>query len=122
MLSYSCLIHALESYTVFSSPPSQIRYKSIFYVYVCELLMIYDFNESLLSWLLNDLFKNLAMTTTTTTGGEEFPKKLQLYSIFMGTPSFRVRIALNLKGLDYEYKAINLFKRQQHNPLRVIIY
>ncbi|XP_024966179.1 glutathione S-transferase 2-like isoform X2 [Cynara cardunculus var. scolymus] len=53
---------------------------------------------------------------TATGGGEEFPKKLQLYSIFMGTPSFRVRIALNIKGLDYEYKAINLFKREQHNP------
>ncbi|XP_022001271.2 glutathione S-transferase 2-like, partial [Helianthus annuus] len=29
---------------------------------------------------------------------------------------FSVRIALNLKGLDYEYKAINLFKNEQSHP------
>ncbi|KAI3770763.1 hypothetical protein L6452_01906 [Arctium lappa] len=52
----------------------------------------------------------------TTAGGEELPKKLQLYSFFMSSASFRVRIALNLKGLDYEYKAINLFKKEQHSP------
>ncbi|KAF5809989.1 putative glutathione transferase [Helianthus annuus] len=42
--------------------------------------------------------------------------KLQLYSFFMSSCSFRVRIALNLKGLDYEYKAINLFKNEQSHP------
>ncbi|KAI3810634.1 hypothetical protein L1987_20255 [Smallanthus sonchifolius] len=42
--------------------------------------------------------------------------KLQLYSFFMSGSSFRVRIALNLKGIDYEYKAINLFKNEQHRP------
>lgn len=42
-------------------------------------------------------------------------KKLQLYSFFMSSCSFRVRIALNLKGLDYEYKPINLFKNEQHS-------
>ncbi|KVI11312.1 Glutathione S-transferase/chloride channel, C-terminal [Cynara cardunculus var. scolymus] len=48
--------------------------------------------------------------------GEEFPKKLQLYSFSTSSPSFSVRIALNLKGLDYEYKAVNLFKGEQHRP------
>ncbi|XP_024964397.1 glutathione S-transferase zeta class-like [Cynara cardunculus var. scolymus] len=48
--------------------------------------------------------------------GEEFPKKLQLYSFSTSPPSFSVRIALNLKGLDYEYKAVNLFKGEQHRP------
>ncbi|KAM0071721.1 putative glutathione transferase [Helianthus debilis subsp. tardiflorus] len=42
--------------------------------------------------------------------------KLQLYSFFMSSASFRVRIALNLKGLDYEYKAVNLFKNEQSRP------
>ncbi|KAM0046713.1 putative glutathione transferase [Helianthus debilis subsp. tardiflorus] len=42
--------------------------------------------------------------------------KLQLYSFFMSSCSFRVRIALNFKGLDYEYKAINLFKNEQSHP------
>nr|KAJ0188415.1 hypothetical protein LSAT_V11C900489700 [Lactuca sativa] len=51
-----------------------------------------------------------------TSNGEESPKKLLLYSFFMSSCSFRVRIALNLKGLDYEYKAINLFKNEQHSP------
>ncbi|KAJ0927326.1 putative glutathione transferase [Helianthus annuus] len=34
----------------------------------------------------------------------------------MSSASFRVRIALNLKGLDYEYKAVNLFKNEQTRP------
>ncbi|KAI3770754.1 hypothetical protein L6452_01897 [Arctium lappa] len=34
----------------------------------------------------------------------------------MSPTSFSVRIALNLKGLDYEYKAVNLFKGEQHRP------
>ncbi|KAL7584939.1 hypothetical protein Lser_V15G44798 [Lactuca serriola] len=51
-----------------------------------------------------------------TSNGEESPKKLLLYSFFMSSCSFRVRIALNLKGLDYEYMAINLFKNEQHSP------
>lgn len=34
----------------------------------------------------------------------------------MSGSSFRVRIALNLKGLDYEYKAVNLFTNEQHRP------
>ncbi|KAL8237368.1 hypothetical protein R6Q59_018449 [Mikania micrantha] len=42
--------------------------------------------------------------------------KLQLYSFFMSGSSFRVRIALNFKGLDYEYKPINLLKNEQSDP------
>ncbi|KAK9054805.1 hypothetical protein SSX86_025884 [Deinandra increscens subsp. villosa] len=46
----------------------------------------------------------------------ERTSKLQLYSFFMSGSSFRVRIALNLKGLDYEYKAVNLLKNEQQDP------
>ncbi|KAK9076946.1 hypothetical protein SSX86_005281 [Deinandra increscens subsp. villosa] len=49
-----------------------------------------------------------------TTSGQE--KKLQLYSYHRSSCSFRVRIALNLKGLDYEYKAVNLLKGEQKSP------
>ncbi|XP_028091401.1 glutathione S-transferase 2-like [Camellia sinensis] len=42
--------------------------------------------------------------------------KLQLYSYFRSSCSQRVRIALNLKGLDYEYKAVNLLKGEQLSP------
>jgi len=43
-------------------------------------------------------------------------KKLQLYSYHRSSCSFRVRIALNLKGLDYEYKAVNLLKGEHKSP------
>ncbi|XP_076956663.1 glutathione S-transferase zeta class-like [Bidens hawaiensis] len=42
--------------------------------------------------------------------------KLQLYSFHMSSCSFRVRIALNLKGLDYEYKPVHLLKGEQKSP------
>ena len=42
--------------------------------------------------------------------------KLQLYSYWRSSCSCRVRIGLNLKGLGYEYKAVNLVKGEQHNP------
>ncbi|XXG68492.1 hypothetical protein AAC387_Pa06g1567 [Persea americana] len=42
--------------------------------------------------------------------------KLQLYSFFGSSCSWRARIALNLKGLKYEYKAVNLCKREQFSP------
>ncbi|KAL8264971.1 hypothetical protein R6Q59_023101 [Mikania micrantha] len=51
-----------------------------------------------------------------TSSDHEQPKKLQLYSYHRSSCSFRVRIALNLKGLDYEYKAVNLLKGEQKSP------
>lgn len=42
--------------------------------------------------------------------------KLKLYSYWRSSCAHRVRIALNLKGLEYEYKAVNLLKGEQHSP------
>lgn len=39
-----------------------------------------------------------------------------LYSYWRSSCSHRVRIALNLKGVDYEYKAVNLLKGEQSDP------
>nr|XP_048335787.1 glutathione S-transferase zeta class-like [Ziziphus jujuba var. spinosa] len=41
---------------------------------------------------------------------------LKLYSYWRSSCSYRVRIALNLKGLDYEYIPINLVKGEQFSP------
>lgn len=41
---------------------------------------------------------------------------LQLHSYWRSSCSFRIRIALNLKGLDYEYKAVNLITGEQSSP------
>ncbi len=38
---------------------------------------------------------------------------MKLYSYFRSSAAFRVRIALALKGLDYEYAAVHLVKREQ---------
>ncbi|KAF4403662.1 hypothetical protein G4B88_002515 [Cannabis sativa] len=50
-----------------------------------------------------------------TATGDDQPK-LKLYSYWRSSCSFRVRIALNLKGLDYDYEAVNLVKGEQRNP------
>ncbi|KAK3182827.1 hypothetical protein Dsin_030113 [Dipteronia sinensis] len=42
--------------------------------------------------------------------------KLQLYSYWMSSCAYRVRIGLNLKGIEYEYNSINLVKGDQHTP------
>ena len=41
---------------------------------------------------------------------------LQLYSYFRSSASYRVRIALALKGLSYEYLPIHLVKNEQLKP------
>ncbi|KAE8797510.1 Glutathione S-transferase zeta class [Hordeum vulgare] len=42
--------------------------------------------------------------------------RLILYSYKRSSGSHRVCIALNLKGIDYEYKAVNLLKGEQSDP------
>ncbi|KAL0917686.1 hypothetical protein M5K25_012766 [Dendrobium thyrsiflorum] len=42
--------------------------------------------------------------------------KLQLYSYWRSSSSHRIRIALNLKGLEYEYKPVNIVKNEQSSP------
>jgi maleylacetoacetate isomerase len=41
--------------------------------------------------------------------------RLTLYSYWRSSSSHRVRIALNLKGADYEYVAVNLLAREQQS-------
>ncbi|XP_054778513.1 glutathione S-transferase zeta class-like [Prosopis cineraria] len=47
---------------------------------------------------------------------ESGDNKLKLYSYWRSSCAFRVRIALNLKGIKYEYKAVNLLKGEQSDP------
>ncbi|KAK8971017.1 hypothetical protein KSP40_PGU016221 [Platanthera guangdongensis] len=42
--------------------------------------------------------------------------KLQLYSYWRSSSAQRVRIILNLKGLEYESKPVNLLKNEQSSP------
>lgn len=39
-----------------------------------------------------------------------------LYGYFRSSAAYRVRIALNLKGLDYRYQPVNLLKGEQRSP------
>ncbi|WNZ58039.1 maleylacetoacetate isomerase [Microbulbifer sp. JMSA004] len=39
---------------------------------------------------------------------------MDLYGYFRSSASYRVRIGLNLKGLEYEYHPVNLLKGDQH--------
>ena len=41
---------------------------------------------------------------------------LKLYGYFRSSASYRVRIALNMKGLDYEQASIHLAKGRQYTP------
>ena len=41
---------------------------------------------------------------------------MKLYGFFRSSAAFRVRIALNLKGLDYEQAAIHLRRGEQRAP------
>jgi maleylacetoacetate isomerase len=40
---------------------------------------------------------------------------MKLYNYFRSSASYRVRIALALKGIDYEYKSVHLAKNEQFN-------
>ncbi|KAL9241848.1 hypothetical protein vseg_015910 [Gypsophila vaccaria] len=42
--------------------------------------------------------------------------KMQLYSYSVSSCAWRVRIALQLKGLDYEYKSVDLLKGEHLTP------
>ncbi|WOG84282.1 hypothetical protein DCAR_0103465 [Daucus carota subsp. sativus] len=48
--------------------------------------------------------------------GDSSTSKIKLYSFYRSSCACRVRIALNLKGIDYEYKAVNLFQGEQFSP------
>ena len=41
---------------------------------------------------------------------------MKLYNYFRSSASYRVRMALELKGLDYSYAAVNLLRREQQAP------
>src|ERR1700756_5281425 len=41
---------------------------------------------------------------------------MELYSYFRSSASWRVRIALALKGLDVDYRAVPLLKKEQATP------
>jgi maleylpyruvate isomerase len=41
---------------------------------------------------------------------------MKLYSYWRSSAAYRVRIALNLKGLDYEYVPVNLLERAHKSP------
>ncbi|XP_078155866.1 glutathione S-transferase-like isoform X2 [Carex rostrata] len=42
--------------------------------------------------------------------------KIQLYNFWRSSCSHRVRVVLSLKGLDYEYKAVNLYTNEHLDP------
>jgi len=46
---------------------------------------------------------------------------MKLYSYFRSSAAYRVRIALNLKGLDYEYVAVHIVKGEQHAPAYALV-
>lgn len=39
-----------------------------------------------------------------------------LHNYFRSSTSYRARIALNYKNIPFEYKAVNLLKKEQHSP------
>ena len=46
---------------------------------------------------------------------------MQLYNYFRSSASYRVRIALALKGLDYDYRSVHLSKNEQFNESYVAV-
>ena len=47
---------------------------------------------------------------------------MKLYSYFRSSAAFRVRIALALKGLAYDYEAVHLVKREQVGPYASMVH
>ncbi|HRO65981.1 MAG TPA: maleylacetoacetate isomerase [Pseudobdellovibrionaceae bacterium] len=43
-------------------------------------------------------------------------EKFILYNYFRSSTSYRVRIAMHLKEIPFEYRAIHLLKQEQHSP------
>ncbi|XP_078429202.1 glutathione S-transferase zeta class-like [Wolffia australiana] len=56
------------------------------------------------------------MSSSLESAGADESKKLTLYSYWRSSCSYRVRIALNLKGLEYQHKTVNLVKGEQFTP------
>nr|ADB45877.1 glutathione S-transferase zeta class [Pinus brutia] len=55
----------------------------------------------------------MASVSQETPGISSTSARLKLYSFWRSSCAWRVRIALNLKGLPYEYKAVNLRQGEQ---------
>ena len=49
-------------------------------------------------------------------GSREQEELVKLYNYFRSSAAYRVRIALALKGLSYEYLSVNLPKGEQYLP------
>jgi maleylacetoacetate isomerase len=49
-------------------------------------------------------------------GAEPETPSMQLYNYFRSSASFRVRIALGLKGLPFDYRAVHLARNEQFGP------
>jgi maleylacetoacetate isomerase len=45
-----------------------------------------------------------------------FCRPMKLYNYFRSSAAYRVRIALNLKGIEWEHVAVHLVKREQRSP------
>lgn len=47
---------------------------------------------------------------------------MELYSYFRSSTAYRVRIALNLKGIDYKYRGINVLKKEHRSEEYLAIH
>ncbi|KAJ4727119.1 Glutathione S-transferase [Melia azedarach] len=56
------------------------------------------------------------MDASSTPSASSSSSKLVLYSYWQSSCSWRVRFALNLKGVPYEYKSVDLAKGEQFSP------
>ncbi|KAK9013831.1 hypothetical protein V6N11_041824 [Hibiscus sabdariffa] len=67
-------------------------------------------------WTGTSTFQQLNPTKLRMAAKDDPTPKLVLYSYWQSSCSWRVRFALNLKGISYEYKAVNLLKGEQFAP------